>query len=73
MLGNELRKSREAAELSQEQLAFAARVDRSYISQLENDKKSPTIDMLFRLCVVLGVKPSTLIARVERKQAKKSK
>ena len=48
-------------------MAFSldAHVDRSYISELEHDKKSPTVDMLFRLCKVLGVRASELMARVE--------
>lgn len=66
MLGEELRKAREVAELTQEQLAFAAQVDRSYISQLERDLKSPTLEMLFRLCDALGVSPSEVVARVEQ-------
>jgi transcriptional regulator with XRE-family HTH domain len=68
MLGNELRKAREAAGLTQEQLAFAAGVDRTYISQLEGDKKSPTVTVLFKLCGSLGVAPSKIIAKVERSQ-----
>jgi transcriptional regulator with XRE-family HTH domain len=66
MFGEELRKAREVAELTQEQLAFAAEVDRSYISQLERNLKSPTLDMLFRLCEGLGISASELVARVER-------
>ena len=66
MLGEELKKARESAELTQEQLAFAAQVDRSYISQLERDLKSPTLDMLFRLCESLDISASKLVARVER-------
>ena len=66
MLGIELRKARKAAGLTQERLAFAANLDRTYISQLENDKKSPTLDVLFRLCEALGVSAAKLIARVER-------
>ena len=50
MLGKELRKAREAAGMSQEELAFRARVHRTYISLLERDKKSPTLDVLFRIC-----------------------
>jgi hypothetical protein len=34
--------SRDEAGLSQEKLAFTAEIDRSYVSLLENDKKSPT-------------------------------
>jgi len=71
MLGKELRKARENAGMTQEQLAFAASVDRTYISQLERDKKSPTVAMLFKLCDPLGVSPSKLIARVERAQGRR--
>lgn len=65
MLGEELRKAREAANLTQESLSFAAQVDRSYISLLENNKKSPTVDLLIRICDALGVSASSLLARVE--------
>lgn len=64
-LGLNLRRARRAAEMTQEQLAVAARVDRGYISDLENDKQSPTVAMLFRLCDALGVRASELLARVE--------
>lgn len=65
MIGDELRKSRQKAGLTQEKLAFEAGVDRTYISQLENDKKSPTLEVLFRICTALSIKPSIFIARVE--------
>ena len=66
MLGNELRKARENADLTQEQLALDADVDRTYISMLENNKKSPTVDMLFRICDAMDVAASDIIRRVER-------
>ena len=66
MLGTELRNARDAAKLTQEELSFAAKVDRTYISQLENDKKSPTLDVLFRLCDAMGVSAAELISRVEK-------
>ena len=65
MLGKELRKARTRAGLTQEELAFAAHVDRTYISMLENDKKSPTVDMLMRICRPLGIPASQLLAQVE--------
>ena len=65
MLGDVLRHFREEAGMTQEALAFEARVDRTYISQLERNKKSPTIDVLFRLCEAMGVKASELIAQIE--------
>jgi len=65
MFGEELRKARLEREMSQERLAFEAQLDRTYISQLENDHKSPTLDVLFRICDALKMEASTLIARVE--------
>ena len=67
MLGDILREAREKAGLTQEQLAFQAGVDRTYVSQLENDKKSPTVATLFRLCSAMKVSPSKLLARLERR------
>ena len=71
MLGEELRKARLAAGLTQEELSFRANTHRVYISELERNKKSPTMDALFRICDALGISASTIIARVERAQKKK--
>ena len=65
MLGKELKEIREAAGLSQEQLAFDAGVHRTYISLLERDKKSPTLNVLFRICKALKISAAELIKRVE--------
>jgi transcriptional regulator with XRE-family HTH domain len=65
MLGDELKAARMKAKMTQEELSFASGLDRTYISQLENDRKSPTVDVLFRLCKALGISASTLLARVE--------
>ena len=72
MLGEELRKARAKAGLTQEQLAFAANLDRTYISHLEHDKYSPTLDALFRICDALGVSASNIIAKVEKTRPKGS-
>lgn len=66
MIGTELRKAREGAALTQAQLAKRAGLHRTYISLLERDKKSPTLNVLFRLCSAIGIKPSRFVARVER-------
>jgi transcriptional regulator with XRE-family HTH domain len=67
MLGAELRKAREDAGLTQEQLANITGIDRAYISELEHDKKSPTVNRLMRMCKAVGVAASELLARVEKK------
>lgn len=61
-----LRKAREEAELTQEELSFAAEIDRTYVSQLERNLKSPTVDVLFRICDALGISASDFIARIEK-------
>lgn len=55
--------------MTQEQLAFEAGLDRTYISHLENEKKSPTVSVLFRLCDALDIAASELIARVEQSRS----
>lgn len=66
MFGEELRKAREKAGLTQEQLAFKAGVHRTYVSLLERDLKSPTLNTLFRLCAAMAISASKLIAKVEK-------
>lgn len=68
MLGAELKKARKAAGLTQEELAFKAEIHRTYVSMLERDKGSPTVETLLRICAVLKVNASTLIRRVEGKR-----
>ena len=61
-----MKKVREAAGMSQERLAFEAGVHRTYISLLERDKKSPTLNVLFRICKALNISAADLVTRVER-------
>jgi len=65
MLGKVLQNARQKAGLSQEALAKLAGVDRSYISQLEHDHRSPTVNMLFRLCEAMRLSTAAVIGEVE--------
>ena len=38
---------------------------RNYVSLLELDEKSPTVQVLLRVCRALGVKAAKIISRVE--------
>jgi transcriptional regulator with XRE-family HTH domain len=71
MVGNELRKARRAAGLTQEQLASKARLHPTYIGLLERDKRSPSLDVFLRLCVALEVSPLTFLKRVLAMRDKK--
>lgn len=60
-----LRKYRKSQNLSQENLALDANIDRSFLSELERGVRKPTINTVFALCYALQVKPSELIKEVE--------
>ena len=66
MLGRVIRKAREAAGLTQEELAAQAGIHRTYVSLLERDLKSPTVAVLARIAGAIGVSAASLLAEVER-------
>ena len=63
--GEVLRTVRKQRGLSQEKLALEAEVERNYVSLIELGRNSPSMRVLFKLCKVLEVQPSALLARVE--------
>ena len=65
-LDEEIRKVRLDAGLTQEKAAFKAGVSRQYVSLLELNEKSPTVDRLIRLCKAMGASAGKIIARVEK-------
>ena len=71
MMGQELRKARQRAGLTQEQLSFRADCSRPYISQLERDLKSPTVETLFRICDALAVSAADIVRRVDAARKRK--
>jgi transcriptional regulator with XRE-family HTH domain len=73
MLGKILQKARQNAGLSQQALATLAGVDRSYISELECEHKSPTVHMLFRLCKAMEISAADVLREIERVQRRGKK
>jgi transcriptional regulator with XRE-family HTH domain len=67
--GAALKAAREEAQLLQTEFAEKADLEKSYVSQLENNRKSPTLSTYFRICAVFGVKPSAFMKRVEETPA----
>ncbi|MBX9996060.1 helix-turn-helix domain-containing protein [Priestia aryabhattai] len=65
VFGEILKKIRKKQKMSQEQLALACNLERTYISMLERGTRNPTLNTIFKLSTVLGVKPSHLINMVE--------
>ena len=66
MLGEELQRIREAAGLTQETVAAKAGISREYLSKIENDHSSPTVEKFLRIFLALDVRASRIIARMEK-------
>jgi transcriptional regulator with XRE-family HTH domain len=66
IFGQHLRNIREQNKLSQEDLAFRAKLDRTYISLLERGKRRPTINTIFALAEQLNIPASEMVRLVER-------
>ncbi|MCM3572285.1 helix-turn-helix domain-containing protein [Mesobacillus subterraneus] len=53
--GHKLKMLRKKHLLSQEDLAELSKLDRKYISNLERDVSSPTLDTLYKLAAAFGI------------------
>jgi transcriptional regulator with XRE-family HTH domain len=61
-LGLNLKRYRAAMGWSQERFAFEAGVHRTYVSDIERGSRNPSIALLDRLALPLGVSASELVA-----------
>jgi len=65
ILAENLRRTRLAAGLSQEELAHVAGIDRTYVSALERSRFAASVDVIERLATALKVPPALLLQDVE--------
>jgi transcriptional regulator with XRE-family HTH domain len=65
-----LRRLRHAKGLSQEDLAYEADVNRSYMSRLEKGATYPGLEIIGKLATVLEVEPAELLKAAARKKAR---
>jgi transcriptional regulator with XRE-family HTH domain len=72
-LGIELRTLRRKRGLSQENLGFKAGLHRTYISMLENGRKSPTLNVIVRIAGALQVRASDIVAGAEKRASRGSR
>ena len=59
--GTALRQLRAAAGRTQEQLAFEAGVDRTFVGLLESGRRQPSLSVLFALATALEMSPEHLV------------
>ena len=60
-LGRNLRRLRDEKGWSQEAFAFEAKIHRTYVSDLERGARNPTITVVEKLAVALGVNIGQLL------------
>lgn len=60
-LGIRIRATRTASGLSQEEFAYRAGVDRSYVGKIERGEVNITVDKLYKLARVLTCPPEQLL------------
>jgi transcriptional regulator with XRE-family HTH domain len=67
LLGNNVRRLREAKGWSQEALAEKANLHRTYISGIERGIRNPTLTIIFKIADALSVEPMVVVNRKPRK------
>ncbi|MBK1672743.1 hypothetical protein CKO35_05400 [Ectothiorhodospira shaposhnikovii] len=72
IFGDVLRRYRSERNLSQEELAHRAGVDRTFISRLERGIRQPTITTLLGLGAALGVPAAELVKATEAEWLKRA-
>jgi len=63
ILATNLRLARLALDMSQEDLAAAAGIDRTYVSGIERGVRNPTITVLARFAYALGTTSAALLTK----------
>jgi transcriptional regulator with XRE-family HTH domain len=67
IFGKILQEERKAKNISQEKLAKITGLDRTFISLIENGKRSPTFSTILKICSALEMDPSELFSIYEKK------
>ena len=62
IVAKNLRRLRHEINVSQEELADRAGINRNYVGMLEREEHSATVDMLEKLAEVLGVDPAVFLS-----------
>lgn len=63
VMGDNVRALRQSLDMSQEELAFRAGVDRTYVSQIERGVGNPSVLVLIKITGILGVELQELFVR----------
>jgi len=64
-LGERIRAQRKACRISQDALALACNIDRSYVGRIERGEVNITVEKLYRIAGELTCEPSYLLPQIE--------
>lgn len=67
-IGTLLRKHRKEKKLTLKSVAEKASISEGFLSQVENDVSSPSVETLIRICNALGVEAGSLLTQVSKKE-----
>jgi transcriptional regulator with XRE-family HTH domain len=63
IVGNNVRRLRRAAEMTQEKLAFEASIDLTYVGGIERGRRNPSLLVMARIADALNAAPEDLVRR----------
>ena len=63
IVARNLRRLRAERDITQEELAERAGINRNYVGMIEREENAPTVDTLEKLAEVLQVEPTSLLQR----------
>jgi transcriptional regulator with XRE-family HTH domain len=63
-LGERIRAQRKACRISQDALALACNIDRSYVGRIERGEVNITVEKLYRIAGELTCEPSYLLPQI---------
>ena len=66
LVGSVIRRIRENKKLSQEVVSGLADIGRTHLSAIERGERKPTIETFFKISDALNIRPSALMAEIEK-------
>ncbi|MFL0809350.1 MAG: helix-turn-helix transcriptional regulator [Agarilytica sp.] len=61
-----MKRIREKNGITQQEVSFSAKIDRTYVSMLERGLRQPSLQVIFDLSDALGITPEDLISQTSK-------
>ena len=61
VVGGNVKRLRQAMDLTQEQLAFESKIDLTYLGGIERGRRNPSLLVIARIAAALGTEPAKLL------------